>query len=132
MASHSSTLAWRIPWTQGPGGLQSVGQECSASLLRGEPEQRAPVSQLTHQASQLGNRKHREPPGAGRGEGAERPLGGTSVEGSLVDRRLRGQPQGEQPASQVQGYRSKTVKPGASGEDLQGQRDSGTAQALAA
>ena len=25
MASHSSTLAWRIPWTEEPGGLQSMG-----------------------------------------------------------------------------------------------------------
>ena len=25
MATHSSVLAWRIPWTQGPGGLQSMG-----------------------------------------------------------------------------------------------------------
>ena len=25
MASHSSILAWRIPWTEEPGGLQSVG-----------------------------------------------------------------------------------------------------------
>ena len=25
MAPHSSTLAWRIPWTEEPGGLQSVG-----------------------------------------------------------------------------------------------------------
>ena len=25
MASHSSTLAWRIPWTEAPGGLQSMG-----------------------------------------------------------------------------------------------------------
>ena len=24
MATHSSILAWRIPWTEGPGGLQSV------------------------------------------------------------------------------------------------------------
>ena len=24
MATHSSTLAWRIPWTEEPGGLQSV------------------------------------------------------------------------------------------------------------
>ena len=24
MATHSSILAWRIPWTQGPGGLQSM------------------------------------------------------------------------------------------------------------
>ena len=25
MASHSSILAWRIPWTEGPVRLQSVG-----------------------------------------------------------------------------------------------------------
>ena len=25
MAPHSSTLAWKIPWTEGPGGLQSMG-----------------------------------------------------------------------------------------------------------
>ena len=24
-ANQSSTLAWRIPWTEGPGGLQSIG-----------------------------------------------------------------------------------------------------------
>ena len=24
-ATHSSILAWRIPWTEDPGGLQSVG-----------------------------------------------------------------------------------------------------------
>ena len=24
MATHSSTLAWRIPWTEEPGGLQSM------------------------------------------------------------------------------------------------------------
>ena len=25
MATHSSTLAWRIPWTEEPGKLQSMG-----------------------------------------------------------------------------------------------------------
>ena len=25
MATHSSILAWEIPWTEGPGGLQSMG-----------------------------------------------------------------------------------------------------------
>ena len=24
LATHSSILAWRIPWTEGPGGLQST------------------------------------------------------------------------------------------------------------
>ena len=27
MASHSSMLAWRIPWTEEPGGLQSRGSQ---------------------------------------------------------------------------------------------------------
>ena len=25
MGTHSSILAWRIPWTEEPGGLQSIG-----------------------------------------------------------------------------------------------------------
>ena len=25
MATHTSVLAWKIPWTEEPGGLQSVG-----------------------------------------------------------------------------------------------------------
>ena len=27
MATHSSTLTWRIPWTEEPGGLQSMGSQ---------------------------------------------------------------------------------------------------------
>ena len=27
MATHSSILAWRIPWTEKPGRLQSIGPE---------------------------------------------------------------------------------------------------------
>ena len=27
MAIHSSILAWEIPWTEEPGGLQSMGSE---------------------------------------------------------------------------------------------------------
>ena len=29
MATHSSILAWRIPWTEEPGGLQSMGSKKS-------------------------------------------------------------------------------------------------------
>ena len=25
MATHSSMLAWRVPWTEEPGGIQSMG-----------------------------------------------------------------------------------------------------------
>ena len=27
MATHSSILAWEIPWTEKPGGLQSMGSQ---------------------------------------------------------------------------------------------------------
>ena len=27
MATHSSILAWRMPWTEEPGGLQSIGSQ---------------------------------------------------------------------------------------------------------
>ena len=27
MATHSSTLTWEIPWTEEPGGLQSMGSQ---------------------------------------------------------------------------------------------------------
>ena len=29
MAAHSSTLAWKIPWMEEPGGLQSTGLQKS-------------------------------------------------------------------------------------------------------
>ena len=29
MATHSSILAWKIPWTEEPGGLQSMGLQIS-------------------------------------------------------------------------------------------------------
>ena len=48
MATHSSVLAWRIPWTEEPGGLPSmgshrVGHDCSnlaaaAASLRSQQE----------------------------------------------------------------------------------------------
>ena len=33
MAPHSSTLAWKIPWTEEPGGLQSMGVAKSQTRL---------------------------------------------------------------------------------------------------
>ena len=32
MAPHSSTLAWKIPWTEKPGGLQSMGLQSRTRL----------------------------------------------------------------------------------------------------
>ena len=34
MATHSSVLAWRIPWTEDPGGLQSMGSQESDMTQR--------------------------------------------------------------------------------------------------
>ena len=33
MANHSSMLAWRIPWTEEPGGMQSTGLAKSLTQL---------------------------------------------------------------------------------------------------
>ena len=32
MATHSSILAWRIPWTEEPRGLQSMGSQSQTQL----------------------------------------------------------------------------------------------------
>ena len=32
MATHSSVLAWRIPWTEEPGRLQSIGLQSQTQL----------------------------------------------------------------------------------------------------
>ena len=32
MAAHSSILAWRIPWTEEPGGLPSIGLQSQTEL----------------------------------------------------------------------------------------------------
>ena len=32
MATHSTVLAWRIPWTEGPGGLQATGSQSQTRL----------------------------------------------------------------------------------------------------
>ena len=35
-ATHSSVLAWRIPWTEGPGGLQSIALQRLGHNLENE------------------------------------------------------------------------------------------------
>ena len=35
MATHSSILAWRIPWTEEPDGLQSMGSQRVAHSIQG-------------------------------------------------------------------------------------------------
>ena len=46
MATHSSILAWRIPWTGEPGGLQSMGSQRVRHDLAAKQQQE--VSKITH------------------------------------------------------------------------------------
>ena len=34
LVTHSNILAWRIPWTEEPGGLQSMGSQTRTRLKR--------------------------------------------------------------------------------------------------
>ena len=38
MATHSSTLAWKIPWTEEPGRLQSMGSQRVGHNLATKPQ----------------------------------------------------------------------------------------------
>ena len=37
MANHYSILAWKIPWTEEPGGLQSIGSQESDTVTKPPP-----------------------------------------------------------------------------------------------
>ena len=39
MATHFSSLAWEIPWTEEPGGLQSMGSQRVGNDLAGKQQQ---------------------------------------------------------------------------------------------
>ena len=52
MAPHSNTLAWKIPWTEEPGRLQSmgsqrVGHDWATSLSLSESQEGCPKSTAT-------------------------------------------------------------------------------------
>ena len=53
-ATRSSTLAWRIPWTGEPGGLQSTGSQSQTRLAgKEQPAQPQPPSPSTSAPSHL-------------------------------------------------------------------------------
>ena len=56
MATHSSILAWRIPWTEEPGGLQPMGSQRVGHDLASKP----PVP-LTHRSLHALGSSHSEP-----------------------------------------------------------------------
>ena len=39
MATHSSILAWRTPWTEEPGGLQSMGSQLDTTEVTKQQQQ---------------------------------------------------------------------------------------------
>ena len=54
MTAHSSILAWRIPWTEEPGGLQSIGSQREDTTERLSTEARA----RTHTHTQTHTHTH--------------------------------------------------------------------------
>ena len=45
MATHSGILAWRIPWTEEPGGLQSIGSQSQTRMSTHTCTQNVQISQ---------------------------------------------------------------------------------------
>ena len=46
MATHSSILAWKIPWTEEPGGLQSMGSPRVRHNLATEQQEQQPLREV--------------------------------------------------------------------------------------
>ena len=69
MAAHSSALAWRIPWTEEPGGLQARGLQ-TVWQDRGTEQQVIPKSQCLSavQSVRLSRGSARVSPAPGRRE----------------------------------------------------------------
>ena len=52
LAAHSSILAWKIPWTEEPGGLQSMGHKTVGhDLVTKQQQQQHVYLQLGHCAN---------------------------------------------------------------------------------
>ena len=50
MATHSTILAWRVPWTEEPGGIQSMGlQESNMTATKPLPPQKRKDDTCLHQ-----------------------------------------------------------------------------------
>ena len=97
MATHSNILAWGIPWTEEPGGLQSTGSQRSQTRLTGWTTKPAYKKAARKESKQSviteGNRKMVEwlrwGPGGWRWEGAASPGDREGVHPGLHPHRLR-------------------------------------------
>ena len=64
MATHFSILAWKIPWTEKPGGLQSMGSQrvrCDGMRLPPLHEMRPDSPALHAEQLRFPNQTHKEP-----------------------------------------------------------------------
>ena len=52
IATHSSILAWKIPWTEGPGGLQSMRLQSQTRLHLENPMDRGSWWATVHEAAE--------------------------------------------------------------------------------
>ena len=57
MATHSTTLAWRIPWTEEPGGLWSMGSQRIGHDLVTKQLQQAQPHHLKKNIDSVGKKK---------------------------------------------------------------------------
>ena len=55
MATHSSTLAWEMPWAEEPGGLQSLGSQRVRHNLATKPISHSLNSRVYHAMLHLKN-----------------------------------------------------------------------------
>ena len=62
MATHSSVPAWKIPWTEKPGGLQSMGSQ-RVRHSRAAEQQQKQGSQCLHSSYRASGPGHRGPRG---------------------------------------------------------------------
>ena len=61
MANHSSVLAWEIPWTEEPGGLQSMGlQRVGWDLAHARAHMHTHTHTHTHTHAQRERERERE------------------------------------------------------------------------
>ena len=61
MAPHSSTLAWKIPWTEGPGGLQSIFQNIEAAHTTQYQKNKQPNQKMEKRPKQtFFQRRHKD------------------------------------------------------------------------
>ena len=86
MATHFSILAWRVPWAEEPGGLQSIGSQRVGHDLATEHQSEQWISLVAQTVKNLPNAEDAaSTPGSGRspGEGNGNSLQYSCLENSM-------------------------------------------------